>query len=67
MEEDQLAKLYAYDMMLLDLADTIREGVDKLEAAVGSDDFPKAMSDLLATARQAIETFNRREETITGS
>ena len=66
-EEDQLAKLYAYDMMLLDLADTIREGVDKLEAAVGSDDFPKAMSDLLATARQAIETFNRREETITGS
>lgn len=66
-QEEQLAKLYAYDMLLLDLTDEIRAGVDKLEAALGSDAFPQAMNALLATARKAIETFNRREEAITGS
>jgi len=62
--DEELARLYAYDASLLDLTDEIRQGVDKLETAVGSDDFPKAMGDLLAVARKAIEIFNRREETI---
>ncbi len=66
-QDAELAKLYAYDTTLLELTDKVKEGVDKLEAAVGSNDFPKAMNDLLALARQAVETFNRREETITGS
>ena len=66
-QDAELAKLYTYDSALLDLTEEIRQGVDRLENAVGSEDFPKAMRDLLATARKAIETFNRREETITGN
>ncbi len=56
--------MYAYDLSLLDLTDEIKAGVDRLEAAVGTEDFPKAMNDLLAIARKAIEAFNRREEVI---
>lgn len=64
-QDEELDRLYAYDSSLLDLTDEIRAGVDRLEASVGTEDFPKAMSDLLAIARKAIETFNRREEVIT--
>ncbi len=63
-EDEELARLYAYDLSLLDLTDEIKAGVDRLEAAVGTEDFPKAMNDLLAIARKAIEAFNRREEVI---
>ncbi len=63
-EDEELARLYAYDSSLLDLTDEIKAGVDRLEAAVGTEDFPKAMNDLLAIARKAIEAFNRREEVI---
>ncbi len=66
-QDDELAKLYAYDSTLLDLTDEIRQGVERLEETVGTPEFPQAMRDLLATARKAIETFNRREETITAS
>jgi len=63
-EDEELARLYAYDSSLLDLTEEIKAGVDRLEAAVGTDDFPKAMKELLATARKAIEAFNKREEVI---
>lgn len=63
-EDEELARLYAYDLSLLDLTDEIKAGVDRLEAAVGTEDFPKAMNELLAIARKAIEAFNRREEVI---
>ncbi len=66
-EDAELAKLYAYDSTLLDLTDEIRQGVDRLEDTIGTENFPQAMRDLLALARKAIETFNRREEAITGA
>ncbi len=66
-QEAELDKLYTYDVMLLDLADQLRAGVDKLETAVGTPDFPAAMRELLALARQAVEAFNRREEIIAGN
>jgi hypothetical protein len=49
------------------MADEIRQGVDHLEDTIGTESFPQAMRDLLALARKAIETFNRREEAITGA
>ncbi len=66
-EDAELATLYAYDTTLLDLTDEIRQGVDRLEDTIGTESFPQAMRDLLALARKAIETFNRREEAITGA
>jgi len=66
-EEPELEKLYTYDLMLLDLADQLRSGVDQLETAIGTPEFPNAMRALLSLARQAVEAFNRREEIIAGS
>ncbi len=66
-QDAELAQLYTYDSTLLDLTDEIRQGVDRLENALGTESFPQAMHDLLALARKAIEAFNRREEVITGA
>ncbi len=65
-DDAALQRLYTFDTQLLDLVEAIKAGVDQLEQALQTDQFPQAMRDLLAQARQAQETFNRREETILG-
>ncbi|NPA92682.1 MAG: hypothetical protein GXO56_03275 [Chloroflexi bacterium] len=63
-DEAALASLYEFDGQLLALTDQIRQAVDRLEQAVGTDELPNALRDLLTLARQSIEVFNRREEVL---
>ncbi len=63
-DEEALAALYAFDGQLLALTEQIRQSVDRLEQAIGTEDFPAALRGMLTLARQAIEVFNRREEVL---
>lgn len=66
--EDALAKLYAFDSAFFDIADQLNAALDTIEASLGDQEaLPGAIRNLVSLARQATETFDRRHETITGS
>ena len=64
-DEAALQRLYAYDLQMFDLVDDISRAIDNVEASMGSDGLPAAIRHLVGLARQCVDVFNRREETIT--
>ncbi len=62
--EPQLARLYAHDQQLLARVDDLAAAVDRVQAAVGQDDFAAALADLMRLAREALQAFHRREEVL---
>ena len=65
--EAELAKLYEYDAAMLEQADEVERAIDNVEASLGTDGLPAALRHLEATARQSIETFDRREMVVMGA
>lgn len=64
--EAELKNLYDYDAALLALGDTVGRAIDNVQASVGTDGLPAAIRNLESTARQCIETYDRREEVVAG-
>jgi len=64
-DEDALRRMYEYDLQMLTLVEEIGRAIDNVEASIGSDGLPAAIRHLVGLARQCVDTFNRREETIT--
>lgn len=63
-QEEQLARLYAYDQKLLAAVDALAEAVERVRAAVGSEDFGPALAELMRLAREALTAFHHREEVL---
>ena len=67
-DEKELAQLYAFDNAFFDLADQTNRALDTVEASLADEDaLPAAIRNLTTLARQAVTTFNKRGEAITGS
>ncbi len=64
--EDELEKLYTFDAAFFSLGEQITSGLDNLEASIGTDGLKAAIRNVDSLARQAVETFERRYEVITG-
>lgn len=65
--EEELAKLYAFDLAFFELADQIEARLDNLEIAIGGEGLQAAVRAVADLARQANETYDRRYQVITGS
>jgi hypothetical protein len=65
--EKELEKIYTFDMAFFELANQINNGLDNVEAAIGSDGLKATIRAVNDLARQANETFDKRYEVITGS
>ena len=66
--EDELSQVYSFDNAFFELADQIKSGLDTLEASLGdANALPAAIRNLVTLGRQAVDTFNRRYEVISGS
>jgi hypothetical protein len=66
--EKELEQLYNFDLAFFDLAAEIGRGIDHVEASAADEGaLPAAIRNITALARQTVETFNRRFETITGA
>lgn len=66
--EAELQALYQFDLAFFDLADQIQRGLDVLEASLNDETaLPAAIRNLVTLARLAVETYNRRNEAITGN
>jgi hypothetical protein len=66
--EKELETVYQYDMAFFDLADQIAHALDNVEASLGDDTgLPAAIRNLTTLARNALDVFERRYETINGT
>lgn len=64
--EEELAKLYAFDNAFFDLADQTRGALDNVEASLADEEaLPAAIRNLTTLAREAVTTFERRSEVFT--
>ena len=67
-DEAELAKIYTYDAAFFDIADQLKNGIDTVEASLGTPDgLPAAIRNLVTLARQAVTTYEQRYEIFNGS
>jgi len=62
--EDELQKMYQYDLSLLDGAEEVKRAVDNVEASMGSEGLPASIRHLTSLAQNMVELFNRRAEVV---
>lgn len=62
--EEELARVYEYDLALLDAADEVERAIDNLEASLGTEGLPAAIRHLTNLSQQAVDAFNKRSEVI---
>ena len=66
-EDGDVVEQYEYDAAMLDLVDTMKSAIDNAQASIGADGMPAAIRNMESVARQCVETFDRREDIITGA
>lgn len=64
--EDELARVYQYDLALLDSVDEVGRAVDNVETSIGTDGLQAAIRHLRTLAQQAVDLFDRRSEAMIG-
>jgi hypothetical protein len=64
--EKELALIYAYDEAMLSMVDVMDRAVSNMETSIGSDGFPASVRNLVSTAQQCVEAFDRRYEAFMG-
>lgn len=62
--EEELAKIYEYDLGMLDMADEVKSSIENVDASLGTDGLPAAIRHLTSVAAECVETFNRRSDVI---
>ena len=66
--EKELEAIYQYDAAFFELADQVAHALDNVEASLGDQAaLPAAIRNVIALARTAVETYNRRTEAVTGN
>ncbi len=63
--ENELARLYAFDAAMLDLVDEVGRAIDHVTASVGGDGLQAAIRNLTAKAQESVDVFNERDAVIT--
>ncbi len=63
-KQDELDKLYSFDLALLENADKVRWAVDELEADMDKENFADLIEKVVAASQTSVDLFNRRDEAI---
>ncbi len=63
-KSDELEKIYAFDLAMLEGAEGIQRAVENIQASMGTDGLPAAIRHLTGLAQEAIDQFDRRSEII---
>lgn len=61
-KEEELEKVYQYDLTLLEMADEVTGAIDNLEVSIGTDGFPASIRNLNQKAQDSLDAFNQRAE-----
>jgi len=61
-KEEELEKVYQYDLTLMEMADEVASAIDNLEASIGTDGFPASIRNVNQKAQDCLDAFNQRSE-----
>lgn len=64
--EEELAKVYQFDLELLNLVDEVNHAIENVETSVGTDGLPASIRNLTAISQKCLDAFNQRSETMIG-
>ncbi len=64
--EEELARMYQYDLTLLELVEEVKHSIDNVETSIGSDGLPASIRSLINLAQRCVDAFNRRGEVMRG-
>jgi hypothetical protein len=64
--EEELARMYQYDLTLLELVEEVKHSIDNVETSIGSDGLPASIRALINLAQRCVDAFNRRGEVMRG-
>jgi hypothetical protein len=64
--EEELAKIYQFDLALLEEGDEIGRAIDNVSASIDTDGLPAAVRHLVSLTQELVTTFERRDEVVTG-
>jgi hypothetical protein len=62
--EAELAKLYEYDVALLEEVDKVAAAIDNVAGSIGSEGLPAALRHLTNLSQEVVDLYNRRDEVI---
>jgi hypothetical protein len=62
--QDELDKIYQFDLALFEGVSEISVAVDALSSAIGTEGLEESISNLVAVCQQAIAAYDRRDEVI---
>ena len=60
--EEELARVYQYDLTMMEKSDEVGRAIDNLESSIGTDGLPAAIRNLTALSQQCVDAFNHRTE-----
>ncbi len=60
--ENELEKIYQFDLALVTMGDEVASAVDNMEASIGTDGMPAAIRNLNQKAQDCVDAFNKRLE-----
>jgi hypothetical protein len=64
--EEELSKVYEFDLALLENGDGVARAIDNIESSIGTDGLPAAIRHLTTLSQQSIDVYNRRSEMMMG-
>ncbi len=64
--EEELAKVYEFDLAMFAHGEEIGRAIDNVEASIGTDGQPAAVRHLRSLSQQCVDMFNRRQEAMMG-
>ncbi len=62
--EEELAKIYEFDALLLEGSDEILRAVDNVEASIGTDGLPAAIRNLVGLTRDLVTAYDGRDQVL---
>lgn len=63
--EEELAKLYEYDLALMEMGDEVSRAVDNVEKSIGEEGLSAAVRHLVGLTRDLVSAFEARTQVIT--
>jgi len=63
-KSEELEKIYAFDITLLENSEEIKRAIDNVEVSLGTDGAPAAIRHLVTVSQQSIDAYNERDQVI---
>jgi hypothetical protein len=64
--EEELAKIYQYDLALFDMGEEIERAIENITQSIDTEGLPAAVRHLVTLCRDLVIAYERRDEVITG-